>query len=455
MGEAEDRERMRYLQLKAKATGSAPKSHSVAQSLGRGLVQGGTMGFIDELGGLAGKLFVGDGGVKLGANAAPMDSDTPEVRAAKLALKGEVASTPTGYALTRDLVRKDMDAARAANPGAFTTGEIGGAVASSFLPGLNVAKGASLSKTMGQMALQGGAMGLGDSEADLTKGELGRAAFDTTVGAALGAGSGALGHGIQKGVGWVAEKVIDKGDALLKKTLAKAREIGEKKAAEATAKARSEAGRAAQDTYKQLEHLRETGRMRALTPGESQVAQELTEELGKKAQGRLLPSAAEKQATSAAYSEAMTSEAARAAERTAEELAPRAGRDIGAIIKSYGEPIVGAAVGGWAGDALFDSPVTGAAALGMLTGRTRAGKMIADRVAKPGNQLSLAKTLRKLGAALGSGAEVVGKRGAAVGRSPGAISLAESGLLSIPQIAALFEEKPDSSAIAEVLRRGR
>lgn len=432
--------------------GPKSKTHSVAQSVGRGILHGGTGGFIDEIGGLAGKFMVGDGGVKLGANAAPAEDDTPEVRAAKLQLAQTMQNNPTGYQLTRDTVRKDMDAARAAHPDKFAMGELGGAVASSFLPGLNVAKGATLQRTMAQMALQGGLMGLGDSRADLTKGELGRAAFDTTVGAGLGAVGGAIGHGLEKGAGWLADKAVDKGDVILKRAIEKARAIGADKAAEKTAQARSAAGRAAQDTYKQLEHLRETGMMRALTDEERATAAKLTEELGQKAREKLLPSAAEKEATSAAYKEAASGESELADQIAQEELKPRVKKDLRQIIKSYGEPVVASALGGWAGDTFFDSPLSGGALGGLLGGRTRAGKMIADRLAKPGNQRLLGKALRSIGQTLGAGAESL-PRARALGAISPTLETVEGGLMSIPQLAGLFEPQDQSGVLADALRR--
>ena len=114
------------------------------------------------------------------------------------------------YRGARDQKYKDYDESQEANPGVFTTGEIGGVIAqSAAIPGLNAAKGAKLATVVGKGALQGGIYGLGDSRADLTKGEFGDAAIDTAKGAVLGgAGAGAI-HGAVKGAGYVGEKIAN------------------------------------------------------------------------------------------------------------------------------------------------------------------------------------------------------------------------------------------------------
>ena len=116
------------------------------------------------------------------------------------------------YRGARDAKKNDYKEAHEANPAIFTTGEIGGAVATSFAPGmgfLNAGKGASAAAVIGKGALQGGIYGLGDSDADLTKGEFGDAARDVAKGAALGgAGAGVI-HGGMKGAGYVGEKIAN------------------------------------------------------------------------------------------------------------------------------------------------------------------------------------------------------------------------------------------------------
>ena len=119
-----------------------------------------------------------------------------------------------------------------------------------------------------------------------------------------------------------------------------------KVAASETASARSAAGRAAQDAYKQLEHLRELGANRALTPSEKLTVQSLERELAEKALEKLMPAAASKQATSEAYKEAMKTEAQRAAEYAASKLSGNeAKQQLMARIKRYGPAVAGGVMG--------------------------------------------------------------------------------------------------------------
>lgn len=156
---------------------------SRVESLGRGAIQGASLGFSDELlGGLAaaGGTFFGD--FNYGDN----------------------------YRRVRDQNRAGNEAARAANPGTYLTGEIGGSVAVPFgaaraaasaprmvqsaarATGIvpEIAGAATFGQRVGQGARMGagygGLYGLGNSEADLTQGEIGKAAMDAGKGAAIG-----------------------------------------------------------------------------------------------------------------------------------------------------------------------------------------------------------------------------------------------------------------------------
>lgn len=114
--------------------------------------------------------------------------------------------TDKSYEQARDESRANYKAAENANPKSYMTGEIGGAIASSFIPGLGLAKGATLAANVGKMGAIGAATGLGMSDADLTKGDYLGAAKDTAIGFALGAGSE---YGLSK-AGPLVEKAIDK-----------------------------------------------------------------------------------------------------------------------------------------------------------------------------------------------------------------------------------------------------
>src|SRR5690606_36518765 len=88
------------------------------------------------------------------------------------------------YARGRDAKRAMQHAAQEANPNTFLAGEVGGGIATSMIPGLNVAKGANFAARAGQAAAMGGATGLGMSEED----NIGGLAKDAAIGAGLGAG---------------------------------------------------------------------------------------------------------------------------------------------------------------------------------------------------------------------------------------------------------------------------
>lgn len=142
------------------------------ESLGRGIAQGASMGFADEITGAL-----------------------------------ESAFTDKTYKQARDESRANYKAAKDANPATYGTGEIGAGIATAFVPGLNLAKGASLAKTAGQAALMGGLVGAGQSE----ESDIIGLAKDTATGAALGGTlGGAAGYGIQKAAPLV-ERGLQKG----------------------------------------------------------------------------------------------------------------------------------------------------------------------------------------------------------------------------------------------------
>lgn len=104
----------------------------------------------------------------------------------------ESAFTHKTYEQARDESRAAYDESQEANPATYMGSQVAGGIASAFVPGLNVAKGASMAAKIGMGAGLGGATGLGNSEADLTKGEYGDALKDTAMGAAIGGGLSSL-----------------------------------------------------------------------------------------------------------------------------------------------------------------------------------------------------------------------------------------------------------------------
>jgi hypothetical protein len=166
----------------------------LGESALRGGAQGLTLGFADE----------GQAAARAIANPQPFESI--EVPSAAL----EDPSTPTRpigkpesfserYRSYRDPYRARDEAAAAEHPGAFYGAELAGGAAVPLgavgLGGRAAATGASL----GARALAGAAAaapvgaiaGLGHSKADLTQGEVGKAALDTALGAGTAAAVGA------------------------------------------------------------------------------------------------------------------------------------------------------------------------------------------------------------------------------------------------------------------------
>lgn len=246
--------------------------------------------------------------------------------------------------------REDVDEQRKldaelSNTKAGKFGEFSGAVAqflpTVFIPGANTATGATLA------GAGMGAIGpVGTDESRLTN-------------AVTGAVLGVAGHGAGKVIGKTASSVSNK----IAKIEQKIAEKSAAMAASETASARSAAGNAAQNAYRQLEHLRELKASRAFTPDEDALIKSLEKELSDKALEKLIPAAALKNETSAAYSEAMRTEAERATKIAAEKLSGNeVKQQMMARIKRYGP----AAVGGMVGNMIF--PGLGGSVGGAATG---------------------------------------------------------------------------------------
>ena len=139
------------------------------------------------------------------------------------------------YQKHRDESRAKYKAAEEANPGTYFTGQFGGAIA----PALFTA-GGSLPASVGSIAVQGAAQGLGNSEADLTKGDISGAARDAAIGSAIGGAAGIVGNaisGLPKAAGYVSEKLGDAAENLAARGLgaerATIKKLGDQKIREA------------------------------------------------------------------------------------------------------------------------------------------------------------------------------------------------------------------------------
>jgi len=187
-----------------------------------------------------------------------------------------------------------------------------------------------------------------DSAIDAIKGK----AINTALGGATAAGGQYVANKLLGGVlnkmGKIEQKVADK-----------AAQVAEAE----TASARSAAGNAAQNAYRQLEHLRELGVQGSLTPQQKVLVAKLERELADKTIEKLAPAAAMKQSTAEAYKEAMKTEAQRAADYAAGKLSGNeVKQQVMARLKRYGP----AALGGIAGNLIF--PGLGGTVGGAATG---------------------------------------------------------------------------------------
>jgi hypothetical protein len=154
----------------ATITKDAPKVSELESGV-RGLAQGASLGYSDEL----------TGGIE-----ALWDK----------AINGDKTALVELYRKNRDESRANNKIAQEANPGVYGTGQVAGAI------GTGIATGGSLPALAGV----GAAQGLGNSEADLTQGDVGGAVRDT----AIGTGIGVVTAGAGKALGALGSKVMPK-----------------------------------------------------------------------------------------------------------------------------------------------------------------------------------------------------------------------------------------------------
>lgn len=175
--------------------------------------------------------------------------------------------------------------------------------------------------------------------------------------------SGLVGAGSAAGGQLFTNKLLGGTSSKMSEIAQKVQDKAAKVAASETASARSAAGNAAQNAYRQLEHLRELGASGILSPQQKVLVAKLEKELAEKSAEKLIPAAALKQETSQAYSEAVQTEAQRAAQYAADKLSGNeVKQQVMARLKRYGP----AAVGGIIGNALI--PGVGGAVGGAATG---------------------------------------------------------------------------------------
>ena len=141
------------------------KADSMLESGARGLAQGASFGFADEI----------TGGLEALYDVATTDKELSDL--------GDL------YEQRRDESRANYKKSEEDNPLTYGAGQIGGAVGTAFVPGLG---GASL----GKLAAQGAGHASGASEAD----NVGDLARDAATGAGMGLALGTGGKFLSKGV---------------------------------------------------------------------------------------------------------------------------------------------------------------------------------------------------------------------------------------------------------------
>lgn len=197
--------------LPAEAT--PPAAPSAGRSAAEGMLQGGSYGFGDELQGVIGALLRRDpAAMAMFGYPSPAEQGETNITGPN--------SFGDDYRMERDAARRDRKSAETANPEAYNASQILAAV---------LAPGPKPGKTVGSFvkagAKAGGAYGLGASDADLTKGDVGGVATDTALGTGVGAGAGLLAGGLNKAV---LRPLADKAAAWGQKAAERGRSLAEK-----------------------------------------------------------------------------------------------------------------------------------------------------------------------------------------------------------------------------------
>lgn len=184
--------------------------------------------------------------------------------------------------------------------------------------------------------------------------------MDIAKGKAL---SALVGSGTALGGQLLTNKLLSGTSGKMTEIADKVEEKAAQVAASETASARSAAGNAAQNAYRQLEHIRELGATN-LSPQQKVLIAKLEKELADKSVDKLGPAALLKEETSKAYSEAMQTEAKRAADYAKQKLSMGEAKDqLMARIKRYGPMALGGGLLGALGGGPYGAAFGGAVGL--------------------------------------------------------------------------------------------
>ncbi len=357
---------------------------SSLESLGRGVAQGGTLKFADEIAGGAEALWD-----KL------KGSDTPFAEA---------------YRKHRDESRANFDAAEQANPTEFGAGEIAGGIGTGVLAA-PLTGGASLGSAVALGAGTGALNALGGSN-ELDAQAATDALKEGALGGAFGAGGYGVGKLLGKGVSAVGNKiagVAERGEAAADSAIAgKAADI----ASESVDSAKGTLGKTTADSFKGLDRAaqllargnlseEEAAPLRAILEGgqaaslDKNLAGNLTTDLGSQL--------SEQQNARALFEAAQEQYPEELARLTAEMGTPQAAlKQLAPLLKRYAAPVVGGAmslVGKLPGGALIGA--------GLRPALGAAGR----RATSPEVRKQLFGAFGKIGAALQSSPEKLGRYG--------------------------------------------
>lgn len=341
--------------LREQQVQAAAKNVGPYEALGAGAAQGATLGFGDEAQGAIQAL-----GIKM---AGQTGAEKPFAQL---------------YRENRDVKRLENEAAQQAHSGAYLTGEVAGGVAPTLL-----APGGRL-----WALATGAAQGAGFSNADTPGGLAG----DT----ALGGGLGVAGHDVGTAISSAGARLASLARGKAGQAAARA---GQQATEEESAKLASLVGQYGGEMQKGSRYVENLMRLEeSMTPAQRVLFEQLKQSgVVPQLQQRVAQSTLESlpgQAASIAARKAEVEAAQQAlpqaiAARTAELSKPQIGADLASLAKSYGEPVLAAAV----------APPGMKEAAGLIFGRTRAGKAIAMRVNRPGNQIALWEAVQRAGEA--------------------------------------------------------
>lgn len=149
------------------------------KSFTQGALQGVTSGFADEG---AGALTAFDKAAR----------DIFKGRVSPADVQGFYENVKGNYKSARDKYREGFDKSKTDNPKTYVTGQFGGAIAQSAIPGMQISPANGLLKVIGQSAAQGALQGIGENENEENLGS------DITKSALIGGASGAIGKRLSK-----------------------------------------------------------------------------------------------------------------------------------------------------------------------------------------------------------------------------------------------------------------